>query len=235
MAIKISGKFKPYGDFKLVDAEDVEMPDGTSLADFNPGSGLPEVNDSYNGMVLGVEDGTWKLVEVKQDDGLSEVTILEEQQIDTFAEDESLGGLYCADIVFGEDHSHFTLILGETYKVAWDNEIYDVVAQDASVMITGAILLGNGTLFELPGNGEPFCIGCTPYGVVILSIDSQDASHRVGIYQKVAKQELPAVSASNNGNLLQVVDGKWVAAPIAGSAVATYIDEYISAALEGDY
>lgn len=38
MAINISGKFKPNGDFPLVDAEDVAMPDGTRLSDNNLGT-----------------------------------------------------------------------------------------------------------------------------------------------------------------------------------------------------
>ena len=33
MAISITGKFKPQGNFSLVDAADVEMPDGTRLSD----------------------------------------------------------------------------------------------------------------------------------------------------------------------------------------------------------
>ena len=46
---------------------------------------------------------------------------------------------------------------------------------------------------------------------------------------------LPGVSESDNGKILQVSGGKWQAAEIAGSAVATYIDEYIAEALGGDY
>ena len=35
MAIGITGKFKPKGDFPLMDAEDIEMPDGTRLSESN--------------------------------------------------------------------------------------------------------------------------------------------------------------------------------------------------------
>lgn len=34
MAINITGKFKPQGNFALIDAEDVEMPDGTKLSEY---------------------------------------------------------------------------------------------------------------------------------------------------------------------------------------------------------
>lgn len=35
MAIGITGKFKPKGDFPLMDAEDIEMPDGSRLSEYN--------------------------------------------------------------------------------------------------------------------------------------------------------------------------------------------------------
>lgn len=57
MAVEIIGKMKPKnnGSFKLVDAVDVEMPDGSSLADFNSVPPLvngaevdvPIVNEKY--------------------------------------------------------------------------------------------------------------------------------------------------------------------------------------------
>ncbi|MBQ3489620.1 MAG: hypothetical protein IJA86_03415 [Clostridia bacterium] len=47
--------------------------------------------------------------------------------------------------------------------------------------------------------------------------------------------KLPTVTATENGKILQVKNGKWEAAAIAETAVKTYIDEYISSALGGDY
>lgn len=35
MAIGITGKFKPDGDFPLIEAVDVEMPDGKRLSEFD--------------------------------------------------------------------------------------------------------------------------------------------------------------------------------------------------------
>lgn len=46
MAIGITGKFKPEGDYPLVDAEDVLMPDGKKLSEFNVNS--IEVDASFN-------------------------------------------------------------------------------------------------------------------------------------------------------------------------------------------
>ena len=48
-------------------------------------------------------------------------------------------------------------------------------------------------------------------------------------------EHLPKAAASESGKLLQMKDGKWEAAEVAQSFVKTYIDEYITAALGGDY
>lgn len=46
---------------------------------------------------------------------------------------------------------------------------------------------------------------------------------------------IPSVTTADNGKLMQVVDGAWASVPVADSAVKTFVDEYISSALEGDY
>ena len=45
----------------------------------------------------------------------------------------------------------------------------------------------------------------------------------------------PAATAGDNGKILEVVNGSWAAVEVKDSAVATYVDDYISSALEGDY
>jgi hypothetical protein len=49
------------------------------------------------------------------------------------------------------------------------------------------------------------------------------------------KLGIPAVSAADNGKIMEVVGGKLIAKSVSESAVATFVDEYISSALEGDY
>ena len=46
---------------------------------------------------------------------------------------------------------------------------------------------------------------------------------------------LPAVTTADNDKLLQVVDGKWTVVALKGSTIETYINEYIGAALGGEY
>ena len=46
---------------------------------------------------------------------------------------------------------------------------------------------------------------------------------------------LPSVTTADNGKILQVANGAWAVLALEDSAVKTYIDDYISTALGGDY
>lgn len=48
-------------------------------------------------------------------------------------------------------------------------------------------------------------------------------------------KEVPEVTTADNGKIMEVVGGKYKAVSLADSSVKTYIDEYISSALGGDY
>lgn len=66
MAVELIDKIKPKnnGDFALVDAADVEMPDGTRLSDQDFSGGLPEVSEADEGKIFCVVDGKLVLVPV---------------------------------------------------------------------------------------------------------------------------------------------------------------------------
>lgn len=51
----------------------------------------------------------------------------------------------------------------------------------------------------------------------------------------MAPQLTPAVTAQDDGKLMQVVDGVWTTVAVADSSIKTYIDVYINEALGGDY
>lgn len=51
------------------------------------------------------------------------------------------------------------MMVGETYIVNWNGVEYQCVAQDAAVIAAGAVAVGDGTLLNMSGNGEPFIIG----------------------------------------------------------------------------
>lgn len=50
-----------------------------------------------------------------------------------------------------------------------------------------------------------------------------------------ASASMPEVTEEDNDKILQVVNGAWAAVAVADSAVKTYVDDYISEALGGEY
>lgn len=176
MAIGITGKFKPDGNFPLIDAVDVEMPDGTRLSEYE-----------------------------FTEDTETEVVLLEEENVPGFALDNTFG--YALRI----PQSPITLAIGETYKVMWDETPWTVTAFDGSNALPGVVCIGNGGRFNLPGNGEPFIIGIIGGAMLVSAFADPAASHKIGIYQTVKKPVLPPVTAADNGKILQVVNGEWMA------------------------
>lgn len=55
------------------------------------------------------------------------------------------------------------------------------------------------------------------------------------IMQAAGDLLLPPVTGDDNNQILQIVNGVWVKVAVKDSSVATFIDDYISSALEGDY
>lgn len=64
-------------------------------------------------------------------------------------------------------------------------------------------------------------------------VESEDYSVIVDLLNKVG--EMPVVTEEDNGKIMQVVDGALEVISLEESAVKTYIDDYISEALGGDY
>ena len=73
MPIELIDKIKPKNgqNFAMVDAADVEMPDGTRLSENLVGSDLPSVTTNDNGKLLQVVDGVWVAVEIPFAEGES--------------------------------------------------------------------------------------------------------------------------------------------------------------------
>lgn len=83
--------------------------------------------------------------------------------------------------------STYDLILGETYKVAWDGHVYECVAQDVGSVLSGTIALGNCSAFGFVGNDEPFIIARTSDGYeAYFSLTDTEAggSHEVRVAQE---------------------------------------------------
>lgn len=130
----------------------------------------------------------------------------------------------------------FAMSVGENYQVVWDGETYDLQAQDTGHIIAGTVSVGNLRGYGLEGNNEPFVIVSMQGGAMFFAgTDTEPTAHTVAIYHKQSAPELPAVGATDNDKILQVVNGAWAAVAVADSSIATFVDNYINDALGGDY
>ena len=116
--------------------------------------GLPPVTAADNGKILKVADGAWSLGTDNSGGGSEPATTIATMVVGGFEMDADLG-LYYSEVY----NLSFTLEVGTVYRVTWDGEDYVCRAEDASdFAVSGAVLLGDGTLAGLPGNGEPFAM-----------------------------------------------------------------------------
>lgn len=288
MPIYLIDKIKPKnnGEFPIVDADDVLMPDGKRLSALNLSMGggengtiphigedgnwwvgdtntgvkaqgesggyyRPSVTDngdgtftmsftpSINGMPIPApvvvtiptgEDGMTPHIGVngnwwigQTDTGVSasgsgggggsatqRKYILEETRYDGFEFSDAYG-VYA----YGFNPCPFALVIGETYTVEWDGVSYTCTAVDASAFMPGFVALGNfSALTGGESTGEPFILGYAEVGVSgqpeinFIAFDTQ-TEHTVAIYQE------NAIATEN--------------------FVRTYVEQYISEALGGDY
>lgn len=84
----------------------------------------------------------------------------------------------------------FTLTIGETYTVFWDDEEpVECIAQDASTIMSGAVIIGNASDFPgLSGNNEPFIIAAiNGMGIQYFALNDTEegGSHKIKINQHV--------------------------------------------------
>ena len=61
--------------------------------------------------------------------------------------------------------------VGETYVIKWNGVDYTCVGVDLSAMQEGCVGLGDLSMFEFDGNGEPFTFICLEGGMMILPLD----------------------------------------------------------------
>lgn len=109
--------------------------------------------------------------------GVSETVILAEQNF-TSVLDSYYGYMNTA-------RPSAAFVVGQTYKVALDNDVYTCKGEDASFFIDGGVFFGNGADFGLSGNGEKFVALYNPQinAVTIIYLeDTAPTDHTVTIY-----------------------------------------------------
>ena len=181
-----------------------------------PSCNLPEVTADDNEKHLVVENGEWVAKEFEATGGSERTVILEEQTVEGFGYQSSLGVYFRA-----LTPSPCVLELGKEYTVEWDGTEYTETSFVFNNGESELVAIGNTLLAGGEGTGVPFAVAYnseTDY-LNMFAMTTKN-SHTLAIYQDVSN-ELPEVSTDDNGKFLQVVNGKWTAVAITdGNEVA---------------
>ena len=285
MSVEVIDKIKPKnnGDFPLVDAADVEMPDGSRLSDhdFLESSKLPDaVNlalaqakasgefDGKDGRtpVKGVDyfDGKDGKTPVKGVDyfdgadgktpvkGVDYYTDADKQEIisevlDQIEIPEGSGGSGgSAELpVFDLAAMGLAAVTLPTGLSAMQTDTSALLAALAagSVKFIIPVNMGGATI-NVQVNMQGFTDGATVYqcstlfvleATFALFVTATAQGIQVMIMPAATAVGFPAATAADNGKIMEVVNGSWAAVEVKDSSVATFVDDYISSALEGDY
>ena len=102
----------------------------------------------------------------------------------------------------------------------------------------------SGATINVQVNMQGFTDGATVYqcstlfvleATFALFVTANAQGIQVMIMPAATAVGFPAATAADNGKIMEVVNGSWTAVEVKDSSVATYVDDYISSALEGDY
>lgn len=99
--------------------------------------------------------------------------------------------------IFSVTEGVTALVAGETYIVNWNGTEYTCIGQDASAMMPGAFLLGEGSEFGLSGAGEPF----------VLAIVEEDGTYALVASPLDGTTEL-TLSIYHNAETIHPIPGK---------------------------
>ena len=233
MALRIYDTLVPQGDYPAVKAEDVQMPDGTKLSDLEIPE-MPEIPEPITDYVKTVngkapdENGNVEVEIPEASGGVSswkdltdkpfgEVDnrefLFPEQDVEGFA--VSMYGMMGVSI----SPAPFAPVIGETYSILWEDQVYDCEAIDISAEMPGVVAMGNGAAFDFPDNNEPFIVAVSAVDINFFVVDSSDQreQHHIAIFR--------------GGIAVKTLDAKYL--PM--EAIDERIDAYISAALEGEF
>ena len=201
MALRIYDTLVPQGDYPAVKAEDVQMPDGTKLSELE----IPEASggvSSWNDLT----DKPFGEVDNRE-------FLFPEQDVEGFA--VSMYGMMGVSI----SPAPFAPVIGETYSILWEDQVYDCEAIDVSAAMPGVVAMGNGAAFDFPDNNEPFIVAVSAVDINFFVVDTSDQreQHHIAIFR--------------GGIAVKTLDAKYL--PM--EAIDERIDAYISAALEGEF
>lgn len=190
-------------------------------------SDVPDVTTEDNGKILQVVNGEWKATELEIPSGSSGSSGSAEVPVFDLAS----RGVPAVTLPQG------------TSQVEGDmSDIVTALSKGSAIFKIPVSLNGMTISISLTmqaftdGSGGYQCVSMVAQDVMLMAIVSVTSSVvQVLVAPAVTFLGLPFVTGANNGQIMQVVNGTWTSVPVAESAVKTYVDEYLSAALEGDY
>ena len=178
-----------------------------TIANENTGNADTDLTSAVNTLINGYggSDTTLESLEVIENgiytpsagvDGFSQVTVnVDPTKISVLKEitiSEAVMNSFFGCYIVSINPTPFTLTLGEKYCVKWDDETYECIAQDGSVLASGTVFIGNATGLGLSGNGEPFIIAITPDNGwtcnFLCLTDTEPTVHTVNIWQNVVQE-----------------------------------------------
>lgn len=246
---------KNNGSFPIVHAKDVEMPDGTRLSDFKGGNTnetavMPDwsVNDPNTPGYIRNRTHWEKVFPVIEWNDHTDG----KEFFDASAAD--LGIFYkISDEILDEDAlKTASVVIGSPEGDFLHIPYHSILLQDDTVGL--AVAYADET-------GENLIFLCSAYAAADLTEEFGFVIPGAGLYMfseflntdrtfsleippvihKIKKEflpddiALPKVTTDDNDKIMQVINGVWTKITLADSVVKTYIDDYISSALGGDY
>lgn len=171
MAIELIDKIKPKnnGSFPMVDAADVEMPDGTRLSDYKMAADIPVI-DLTNMPRLPLPNGT-----------------------------SIMNGYNTAAI--------------RTALAAGPVKFLIPVSMDGNDLTVAVPMVG----YSVAGTEDFQCVSVLTLesATLLLSLSFSANVAFMSVIPLATKLGIPAVSAADNGKIMQVVNGKWDAVELA--------------------
>ena len=118
---------------------------------------------------------------------LADKPFYEESGAEVLLEEQTFTSVLDPDFgyTYGDTNATFQFVLGETYRVVWDNEEYTCEAMDGSAMAEGAVFVGNASgIPGIPHNNEPFAVATVGTMLIIIcATDTAPNEHTMAIYQ----------------------------------------------------
>lgn len=214
MAIKLYSGLTPAGDYPLIEAKDVEMPDGTRLSEFKGGSGVPA--DFFEE----ISGGKW----------IEKVSVEDL----TFAQNDAFYGLFIGQVQANMDTYNQWISDTAAVKVVWDGVEYICQKQ----YVEGMIAVGNLNAVGGTSNNEPFVIfmaqmvsgtESAAYWMLASYVDTEPLAHDVQVFFAGTKtvinsDYLPEISGSAEIPVFDLAAMGLPAVPVGGGSVQVSTD-----------